>query len=120
MKNMLISVTDSPIVVSLFSKSNELSLLMSTVRSVNRKRIHIVIYVADMQSMNCVNQESNGTIYCKYTKHVLYPINRLRNLGLRKINGYVLDLDADILPLGKLRFQQMIDRKCISQSEKID
>ena len=51
-----------------------------------------------MNYKNCINKVENVTIICKNTNHVIYPINRLRNLGLRKINGFVLDLDADILP----------------------
>ena len=89
---------------------------MSTVRSINRKRIYIVIYIVDMQSMNCINQELNGTVFCRYTKHVVYPINRLRNLGLRKINGFVLDLDADILPQRQYYTQRLISREDISAS----
>lgn len=77
---------------------DELSKLQTTVRSVSRENIHIFIYIVKTRSWNCVNKELKGKLKCLKTRHILYPINRLRNLGLRKLNGYVLDADADIFP----------------------
>ena len=93
---------------------------MSAVRSVSRKRIHIIVYIADVQYQNCINTVRNGNIICKSTNHIVYPINRLRNLGLRNINGFVLDLDADIIPQSIQTVIILNCRKYIPTSTKTD
>ena len=87
-----------PIMLSLFTTIDQSDLLLRTLRSIKIARVQIIVYVVETKHHNCINElNSNNTIICKKTR-LIYPVNRLRNLGLRAINGLVLDADADILP----------------------
>ena len=83
--------------MSLFTTIDQQNRLLRTLRSIRSKRVQIIVYVAETKYRNCVNEMHNNTIVCNKTG-LIYPVNRLRNLGLKRINGLVFDADADILP----------------------
>ena len=74
--------------------------MMKYLRSIKNDFVTVIIYIVDNTFVNCQNELINGSITCIPTNHIIYPINRLRNNGINAIRGFVIDVDADIIPSG--------------------
>lgn len=92
-----LSVIIRPIVISLFALYSQQTNLFSCLRSISRNNVNVTIYMVK-DNNSCINEYKDSIIICNQSDHVIYPINRLRNLGLKTISGFVIDVDADIIP----------------------
>lgn len=92
-------LTHSPISLTIFTNTDELSSIHSFILQSNfPSRLLLTIYIIHSSHSGCIyHHSSQNTTQC--ISKFIYPINRLRNLAIQRVyTSHFLILDMDMFP----------------------
>lgn len=103
----------SPISLTIFVYKNDLSKIRELIHSSNYPdRLLLTLYIVNNADSGCVYRDVMNRTQC--VKESIYPINRLRNLSIKRVyTTHFVVLDMDSFPSSKV-FLCMFSSSCLS------